>query len=153
MVSARHGGLWEIVAILIFLSVPIFALPPSTIPLHSGWRFRALNDTGHPGVEQWHPAEVPGLVQMDLLHNKLIQDPFYRDNEKSLQWIGLTDWEYQTEFDVDPRRLRGMLRAFAGPIPMPMCTERKRTLADNVSRLWFPRVKQGRIRCGSSHSL
>ena len=63
-------------------------MPPTAVPIHSGWRFHALNDNGHPGVEQWHPAEVPGLVQMDLLRNKLIPDPFYRDNEKSLQWIG-----------------------------------------------------------------
>ena len=31
---------------------------------------------------------------------KLIPDPFYGDNESRLQWIGLTDWEYQTTFRV-----------------------------------------------------
>ena len=40
-----------------------------------------------------------------MLRNKLIPDPFYRDNEKSLQWIGLTDWEYQTTFNVTPEIL------------------------------------------------
>ncbi len=92
-------------AIFIFVCLPALALPPRAVVLHSGWRFRALNDSGHAGVEQWHDAEVPGVVQTDLLRNKLIADPFYRDNEKSLQWVGLTDWEYQTEFDVDAATL------------------------------------------------
>src|ERR1700693_1453641 len=89
------------ILICIFGCLPALALPPRAVVLHGGWRFHALNDSGHAGVEQWHDAEVPGVVQMDLLRNKLIADPFYRDSEKSLQWIGLTDWEYQTEFDVD----------------------------------------------------
>ncbi|HLE64261.1 MAG TPA: glycoside hydrolase family 2 protein, partial [Pyrinomonadaceae bacterium] len=44
----------------------------------------------------------PGCVHIDLLNNKLIDDPFYRDNEQKLQWIGKTDWEYQTTFNVAP---------------------------------------------------
>ena len=100
--SKRSGIL---AAIFIFACLPALALPPRALVLHSGWRFRALNDSVHAGVEQWHDAEVPGVVQMDLLRNKLIADPFYRDNEKWLQWVGLTDWEYQTEFDVDATTL------------------------------------------------
>jgi len=124
MVAARRCGRWKVPAVLIIFScIPAFAMPPTAVPIHSGWRFHALNDNGHPGVEQWHPAEVPGLVQMDLLRNKLIPDPFYRDNEKSLQWIGLTDWEYQTEFEVDAASLaRGhMDLQLPGSIPTPMC--------------------------------
>ena len=91
-------------------------MEPTSISIHTGWQFRAVNDKGHPGVEQWHPAEVPGVVQTDLLRNKLIPDPFYGDNEPTLQWIGLTDWEYQTEFDVAPELLqRGHVElVFAG---------------------------------------
>ena len=36
----------------------------------------------------------------------MIEDPFYRDNEKKLQWIGKTDWEYETTFAVTPGLLR-----------------------------------------------
>jgi beta-mannosidase len=36
---------------------------------------------------EWRPATVPGDVHLDLLANKLIPDPFYRDNEAKLQWI------------------------------------------------------------------
>ncbi|HEX8921166.1 MAG TPA: hypothetical protein VF766_06790, partial [Pyrinomonadaceae bacterium] len=69
------------------------------INLQSGWRFREA------AKEDWHPATVPGCVHTDLLNNKLIDDPFYRDNEQRLQWIGKTDWEYQTTFDATPQLL------------------------------------------------
>ena len=64
--------------------------------LHKGWQFREA------GKEAWHMATVPGCVHTDLMSNKLIEDPFYRDNEQKLQWIGKTDWEYQTTFNVAP---------------------------------------------------
>jgi len=70
------------------------------ISLESGWRFREV------GKDDWHPATVPGCVHTDLLNDKLIEDPFYRDNEQKLQWIGKTDWEYQTTFSVAPALLK-----------------------------------------------
>src|SRR5258706_10408233 len=70
-----------------------------TIPVHTGWQFREA------GKDKWYPARVPGCVHTDLLNNKLIDDPFYRDNEKKLQWIGKTDWEYQTTFNVTAEML------------------------------------------------
>ncbi len=66
------------------------------IPIRAGWQFREVNK------DTWHSATVPGVVHTDLLNNKLIDDPFYRDNEAKLQWIGKTDWEYQTTFNVAP---------------------------------------------------
>jgi beta-mannosidase len=64
--------------------------------LETGWRFREV------GKDKWYPATVPGCVHTDLLNNKLIEDPFYRDNEQRLQWIGKTEWEYQTTFKIAP---------------------------------------------------
>ena len=69
--------------------------------INSGWEFRSLSATEKPEVKDWHPAQVPGVVQTDLLSNKLIPDPFFGDNEVRLQWIGLADWEYRTTFQVD----------------------------------------------------
>src|SRR5918994_3224784 len=69
------------------------------IPIHTGWQFREA------GKDTWYSATVPGCVHTDLLNNKLIEDPFYRDNEQRLQWIGKTDWEYQTNFKVTPEIL------------------------------------------------
>ncbi len=80
--------------------------------LSSDWQFRAVGSTetiANPDksdVKQWHQAQVPGVVQTDLLRNGLIPDPFDRDNEFRLQWIGLTDWEYQTVFQADAASLR-----------------------------------------------
>ncbi len=89
-------------AIVIFSFVmPMEAAQPSTQVLDAGWEFHALNANDHPEVNSWHAAEVPGVVQTDLLAAKLIADPFYGDNEARLQWIGLTDWEYRTTFQVD----------------------------------------------------
>src|SRR6266404_443198 len=70
-----------------------------TISVQTGWQFREI------GKNKWYPARVPGCVHTDLLNNKLIDDPFYRDNEKKMQWIGKTDWEYQTSFNVTPETL------------------------------------------------
>lgn len=70
------------------------------ISLNDNWQFREANKS------VWKPATVPGCVHTDLLANKIIEDPFYRDNEKNLQWIGKTDWEYQTTFEVSPELLR-----------------------------------------------
>lgn len=46
-------------------------------------------------------ATVPGCIHTDLLGNNLIKDPYYRDNETDLMWIGKTDWEYSREFEAD----------------------------------------------------
>jgi len=81
------------------------AAEPVSRQLNSGWEFRTLGDANQPGVKQWHAAQVPGVVHTDLLRNALIPEPFDRDNEFRLQWVGLTDWEYQTTFQVDAATL------------------------------------------------
>ncbi len=45
-------------------------------------------------------AQIPGCIHTDLLDNGLIEDPYYRDNEKEQMWIGETDWTYERSFDV-----------------------------------------------------
>jgi beta-mannosidase len=102
---------------------PLHAAELISRTLDSDWQFRAVGNTqptataaatanppaptntDQADIKQWHPAQVPGVVQTDLLHNHLIPDPFDRDNEFRLQWIGLTDWEYQTVFQVDASAL------------------------------------------------
>ena len=86
---------------MVCFAAPLHAAQPSTQTLNAGWEFRAINAGDHPEVSSWHSAQVPGVVQTDLLRGKLIADPFYGDNEARLQWIGLTDWEYRTSFQVD----------------------------------------------------
>ena len=74
-------------------------------PLDAQWEFRAVSKTDRADLQDWHPAQVPGVVQTDLLKNGLIPDPFYQDNDTRLQWIGLTDWEYRTTFQADAATL------------------------------------------------
>ncbi|MFA6980062.1 MAG: glycoside hydrolase family 2 TIM barrel-domain containing protein [Ignavibacteriaceae bacterium] len=44
-------------------------------------------------------ATIPGTIHTDLFNNKLIDDPFYTDNELKMDWITECDWIYQTKFD------------------------------------------------------
>jgi beta-mannosidase len=52
-----------------------------TIEVNKNWVFSEV------GKNTWLPANVPGCVHTDLLNNKKIDDPFFRINEKKLQWI------------------------------------------------------------------
>jgi beta-mannosidase len=58
------------------------------------WRFRKAGDGG----DAYKPVQIPAGVHTALLQNKLIEDPFYRDNEEKLQWIEREDWEFECEF-------------------------------------------------------
>ncbi|NDP21283.1 MAG: glycoside hydrolase family 2 protein [Paludibacter sp.] len=64
------------------------------LPLSSNWEMREAS------TRNWFKAIVPGCVHSDLFRNKLIPDPYYRTNEKQLQWIDKKDWEYKTTFNL-----------------------------------------------------
>ncbi|HLY39921.1 MAG TPA: glycoside hydrolase family 2 protein [Terracidiphilus sp.] len=72
------------------------------LTLDHGWQFRQLASSPQDAETAWLPAKVPGDVHLDLLANKRIEDPFYRDNETRLQWIDTEGWEYQVNFAVTP---------------------------------------------------
>jgi beta-mannosidase len=57
------------------------------------------------GTTETFPATVPGCIHTDLLAAGKIPDPFYRDNEKAVQWVGEADWLYRRTFDVTPALL------------------------------------------------
>lgn len=67
--------------------------------LNEGWTYQEVDGT-HTGN-----ATVPGTIHTDLLNNQQIEDPFYRANEKDLQWIDKKDWVYQTSFQIDKETL------------------------------------------------
>jgi beta-mannosidase len=85
------------------------AAQTTTQALDSGWRFRLLQGDAqaqaHHEAARWHDASVPGMVQTDLMAARLLPDPYYRDNEARVQWVGLADWEYETRFNVDAATL------------------------------------------------
>lgn len=77
-----------------------------SIEINKDWQFHQM------GKNDWNPAKVPGEVHTDLLKNKLIPDPFYRDNEKKLVGIEKMDWEYKTTFEVASDVLRKTISWF-----------------------------------------
>lgn len=46
------------------------------------------------------PAVVPGSVFHDLMENGLMEDPFYRDNEKMARELSFCDYTYERTFEV-----------------------------------------------------
>ncbi|MEP6676528.1 MAG: glycoside hydrolase family 2 protein [Ferruginibacter sp.] len=78
------------------LFLPFFAAAQNiSVSLNSNWQFRQA------GKKTWNNATVPGTTHTDLLANKLIPDPYFRDNENKLQWVDKTDWDYKKNFNVD----------------------------------------------------
>ncbi len=104
----KFAMLWGLglALVLVVSSTPLPAAEAAKESLNAEWEFRALNADQHPEVAAWHAAQVPGVVQTDLLADHLIPDPFYGDNESRLQWIGLTDWEYRTTFQITTATLQ-----------------------------------------------
>ena len=89
--------------VMVFLMITVVNLRAQSLPfsrtLSGGWTFHKVGNC------TWYPATVPGCVHTDLLANKIIANPFYRDNESKLQWIDKNSWEYKTDFTPDPKEL------------------------------------------------
>jgi len=90
--------------------------------LNKNWRF-SLSDSSSttetiPNQKiksgNWFSAEVPGTIHTDLLNNKLIEDPFYSDNELKINWIAECDWIYQTEFEFEDEGQNNVNLVFEG---------------------------------------
>src|SRR5450432_3463800 len=48
------------------------------------------------------PATVPGIDYSDLLHAKLISDPYYGNNLSKSEWVGDLPWTYSRSFTLSP---------------------------------------------------
>ncbi len=109
------------------------------ISLPSSWEMREVGTTG------WQKAVVPGCVHTDLLRNKQIPDPFYRTNEKDLQWIDKKDWEYKTTIEVSDQQLKSdyLELVFKGldTYADVYLNETKVLVADNMFREWIVDAK------------
>ncbi|GLQ48452.1 beta-mannosidase [Dyella lipolytica] len=97
-------------SLLVLLPMLGAASAQTTQVLDHGWRFRLADGDSqakaHHEAASWHSATVPGMVQSDLLATKLLADPFFRDNEAGVQWVGLSDWQYETSFTADEATLK-----------------------------------------------
>jgi beta-mannosidase len=137
-------------ALLFALLFPVLApsqtsLQKQIVPLNSGWEFRQLPGATATENSVWRPAQVPGSVHLDLLHNNLIPDPFFRDNEAKLQWIEDADWEYRTTLQAPPDLLarKNIDLVFEGldAYAEVFLNDKLVLTADNMFREWRVPVK------------
>ena len=109
------------------------------------WTFREA------GTGEWLAATVPGSVHTDLLANGRIEDPFYRMNERRVQWVDKTDWEYRTTLELAPETLaqsRIELVFYGLDTYAEVCLNDVPLLhADNMFRTWTADIK-ARARAG-----
>ncbi len=112
---------------------------PRRLNLNGGWQ------VSQAGKDDWIPATVPGGVYTDLLAAGKIPDPFYRDNEKSVQWVGDSDWIYRRIFDVPGdvlKKDRILLRCEGlDTLAEIKINNKDAGSADNMFRLWEFDVK------------
>ena len=64
--------------------------------IKSGWQLKQVRGNN------WYPATVPGVVHTDLMNNGIIEDPYFRLNERGVQWVDKEDWEYKTVLVAAP---------------------------------------------------
>ncbi|MDK2971732.1 MAG: beta-mannosidase [Candidatus Sumerlaeota bacterium] len=97
-------------------------------------------------LERPLPARIPGCVHTDLLASRVIRDPYYRDNETAMQWIGEADWTYAREFTVPAEVLEQpcVLLECDGLDTLASISINGRELArtDNMFRAWKFDAKQ-----------
>ena len=121
----------------------VAAAAPLRAELREGWRFRQAR------LLEWHPASVPGVVHTDLLANGMIDDPFFRLNERSVQWVDKEDWIYQIPFDLpagmrDRKHLRLRFEGLDTYADVRLNGELLFS-ADNMFRIWTADVT-GKLR-------
>lgn len=81
----------------------------TVIPIDSNWEFKQADckDSKYLPV-----AQFPTNVHLDLMHNKLIPDPFIGKNENDVQWVGEAVWAYRTTF-ASPKVASGAKAVFS----------------------------------------
>jgi len=95
----RHNLIYLLLFSVLFNCQTKINKMPKKITLHENWEFKKSTDS------VWSKATVPGNVHSDLLENNLIEHPFIKNNEDSLQWISETNWIYKTEFSLQESTL------------------------------------------------
>lgn len=107
--------------------------------LHEGWRFRQHDS------EIWHEAQVPGNVHLDLMRAHVIDDPFYRLNERSVQWVDKVNWMYETYITPTSEELQSQNQeiVFKGLDTYAdiYLNGKQLVCADNMHREWRCNVK------------
>ena len=107
--------------------------------INDNWTMRRTDS------DRWLPATVPGSVYGDLLNNRQMENPFWKDNEIEALKLMDYDYEYETSFDADERFLQSthtVLR-FDGldTLADVYLNGRHIITANNMHRTWEHEVK------------
>jgi beta-mannosidase len=78
------------------------SLPSQVLTIDLGGTAWTLQQVGQ---SEKLPAQVPGDHYSDLLRAGKIPDPYYRNNNKAVQWAAQTGWIYRTTFEAAPKQL------------------------------------------------
>ncbi len=109
------------------------------IVIDKNWRYEQVNGNLS-GL-----ATIPGVIHTDLLNNEQIADPFYRTNEKDLQWIDKEDWRYTAVFKLTSEELSHdkIILFFEGldTYADVFVNDKKLLEADNMFREWEIDIK------------
>ncbi|RFU36289.1 hypothetical protein B7463_g34, partial [Scytalidium lignicola] len=66
--------------------------------LNEGWKFKQASSLNNSTASSFLPvAQFPTVQFIDLLHHKLIPDPYIDCNELQCLWVNDADWTYRTE--------------------------------------------------------
>ena len=151
-------GAWSGVLLLLglMLMAQVATAQRKSVSLNDGWEFHQKADEAGAQNGPWHSAQVPGVVHTDLLHNKLIPDPFYRSNESTLQWIENASWEYRSTFQATPEILKRnhvelVFEGIDGPAQVYL-NDKLVLTATNMFREWRADVKS-QLKAGANQLL
>lgn len=116
--------------------------------LHNGWKVRNASS------EIWHEAQVPGNLHIDLMRAHVIDAPFYRLNERSVQWIDKENWMYETyvtptEAELSAENQEIVFKGLDTYADVYLNSQRL-VCADNMHREWRCNVK-GILKPGKNH--
>jgi beta-mannosidase len=72
------------------------------IDIEQGWEFKQASSLNNGTASTYLPVgQFPTVAHMDLLHHKLIPDPYIDINELKCLWVNDSDWTYRTQ-KIDP---------------------------------------------------
>lgn len=69
------------------------------VPVDKNWEFKQLDKED---AEFLPVSQFPTNIHLDLIHHKIIPDPFIGKNELDVQWVGEAQWVYKTTFKGQP---------------------------------------------------
>ncbi|HTR43059.1 MAG TPA: glycoside hydrolase family 2 protein [Pseudomonadales bacterium] len=112
---------------------------PRRLSLNGVW---SVSEADKP---EWLEATVPGCAHTDLMAAGKIPDPFYRENEEAVQWVGKSNWIYKRTFTVSDDVLKNdrVLLRCEGLDTLTTITINGQQIGktDNMFRLWEFDVK------------